>query len=135
MGGRVATQRWVVLGTDNFVEWLMSCHNDMNVVMRVYAHLMDTIDKLEAAGPSIDRKWAKPLKGFDGLSEARYNDATSRAYRSFFKFGRLDGRRVVVFADGDSKTTGDFLQTRYERAGRILDEAMAEAGIRAARDW
>ena len=113
----------------------MSCHSDENVVMRVYLHLMHTIDMLEAVGPGVDRKWAKPLKGFAGLGEARYNDSTSRAYRSFFKFGRWSGQRVVVFADGDSKTTSDFLKTRYERADRILDAAMTAEGILPAREW
>jgi hypothetical protein len=104
-------------------------------MLRVYSHVMHSIDQLESVGPRIDRKWAKPLKGFDGLSEVRYNDSASRAYRAFFKFGRLDGRRVVVFADGDSKTDDDFLPARYTKADRILDEAMAGAGITSARDW
>jgi hypothetical protein len=124
-----------VLGTDEFVEWLSTCHEDYNVFQRVYGHLLDTVDKLELVGPRIDPKWGKKLRGCNGLGEARYNDSGSRAFRSFFKFGRLNGQRVVLFADGDSKTSDDFLPVRYVRAGRLVDEAMAAHGIVLAQDW
>lgn len=135
LGGRIANPRWVVYGTDEFGEWLSTCHDDSNVFMRVYAHLMDTVDKLELAGPRSDPKWAKKIRGHGGLGEARFNDSNSRAFRSFFKFGRLNGRPVVLFADGDSKTSDDFLPARYERASRKVDAAMAANGIVPAQDW
>jgi hypothetical protein len=113
----------------------MDCHNDSNVVLRVYTHLMDTVDKLELVGPHVDRKWGKKLRGHDGLGEARFNDRRSRAFRSFFRFGRIDGRRVVFFADGDSKTSEDFLEARYEQSNRRVLEAMAEHGVRPYPDW
>jgi hypothetical protein len=134
IGGRVRNPRWVALGTDEFAAWLSGCHGDPNVFLRVFTHLMDTIDKLELVGPRTDRKWAKKLRGFDGLGEVRYND-NAGAFRAFFKFGRRNGQPVIVFADGDSKTADDFLHTRYERADRAIDEAMAAHGIVFARDW
>jgi hypothetical protein len=123
-----------VYGTDEFADWLVNCHGDWNVVMRVYAHFLDTVDKLSLVGPLVDPKWVKKLRGFDGLGETRFNDI-SGAYRCFFKFGRLGGQPVILFADADSKTSDDFLQRRYERADRLLDQAMADHGIVFARDW
>jgi hypothetical protein len=132
---RVPHPNWVAYGTDAFLEWLLDVHRDETVVMRVYAQFLFTVDKLELLGPRVDdpRK-IKKLEGYDGLGEARYND-NSGAYREFFKFGRLGGQKVVVFADGDRKTSNDFRRSRYDRADRTLDAAFTEHGITHARDW
>ncbi len=135
IGGRVQSPRWVALGTDRFVAWLLECHDDQKVFLRVYAHMTDMIDKLELAGPAVDRKWAKKLRDHDGLGEIRYNDGGSRAFRAFFRFGRQGARRVIVFGDGDSKTSDDFSRERYERANRLILEEMDEHGITTAQDW
>ena len=72
IGGRVPNPRWTALATDEFVEWLMACHNDSNVVLRVYTHLMDTVDKLELVGPHVDRN---PPAGANAVDEVSVSGA------------------------------------------------------------
>lgn len=113
----------------------MSVHADENVVMRVYAHAATIIDKLELAGPWVnDPRYVKKLTSHNGLGEGRYRDATG-AYRFFFKFGRLNGERVVLFADGDRKTSDDFRPARYRRAEQAVDAAFDEFGVVHADEW
>jgi hypothetical protein len=118
------------------MEWLMSAHSDMTVLIeRVHPHFADIVDRLELVGPRVDNeKIVKKLKGHHGLGEGRYRDS-SGAYRFFFAFGRLGGQRVVVFTDGDRKTRDDFRPERYRRAERATGAAFDEHGVVVANDW
>jgi hypothetical protein len=134
LGGRVAAPIWKAYGSDAFADWLADCHLDPNVFMRVYAHFVNIVDKIELSGPHADAKWVKKLEGYGGLGEARYNDGTG-AYRMFFKFGRLGLEPVAVFADGDRKNSDDFPPERYEKALRLVDACLESEGVDEAKDW
>ena len=130
---RVPRPLWLVFGSDDFIEWLMSCHDDNRAFMRVYAHFLHAVDKIELAGPHADPKWVEKLRGGSGLWKVNYNDDTG-AYRMFFKFGRRNGQRVAVFADGDRKTRDDFTPERYEKAERRVDACLSGEGVTEAKD-
>ena len=140
LGGRIANPRWTALGCDDFVDWLTKCHPDYRVFLRVFAHFTDCVDKIEIAGPLAaarsGHKWIEKLSGAQhrGLGKVNYNDSVG-AFRFFFKFGTLNGRPVVVFADGDYKTSEDFRPARYLRALRLVEECMAKNGVEEAHLW
>ncbi len=133
VGGRVQNSKWTAFASDEFLKWLLACHNDNNAVMRVVAHFGNCVDKIELAGPHSDPKWVERLKGGGGLWKVNYDDNTG-AYRMFFKFGRRGSQRVALFADGDRKTRNDFTADRYERAERQVDACMTAEGVVEAKD-
>jgi len=101
---------------------------------------MDCVDKIEIAGPlaaaGSGHKRIEKLTGrrHRGLGKVNVNDSAG-AFRFFFKFGTLNGRPVVVFADGAYKTSDDFLPERYLRALRLVEECMTKNGVEEAHPW
>ena len=135
IGGRIANGQWVAYGTDGFIDWLTTLHGDPAVFLRVYEHLMDRVNRLELAGPRVDNiRLIRKLHDHNGLGEAKYKDG-SGAYRAFFKFGSLNGTKVVIFADGDRKTSDNFSVSRFLRAERLVDEAFDVFGVQHSKEW
>ena len=136
LGGRVTNPRWTAYACDDFIIWLSDCHPDKRAFVRVYAHFMNCVDKIEIAGPLAGTKWVEKLKGKEhrDLGKVNYDDSVG-AFRFFFKFGTLNGRPVAVFADGDYKTSDDFRPERYERALRTVEACLAANGVKEAQVW
>jgi hypothetical protein len=131
----VPRAEYLVYITDEFLEQLLTCHDDTNVQAAVLFHFKMIVAKIEVAGPMAGQKWVKKLESHGSLGEARYNTDHGVAWRFFFKFAWMDGVRVAVFADMDSKSRQDFPRSRYERAARAVDAALVADGLTEARVW
>ena len=121
--------------TEEFLDELIECHGDNTVVNAVINHFKMIAAKIEAAGPYVDPKFVKKLDAHDGLGEGRYNQGRGPAWRFFFKFGTLNGKRVAVFADMDSKSRHDFSHARYRKASQRVDAAFEGEGVKRNKAW
>jgi len=83
--------------------------------------------KLEIAGPRVGEPDIKKLTATDDLWEARVKDPTG-AYRMFFRFGRIDRRRIVAVAYGRKKSEQSFPRPVIDLAQRKVNAFLAELG-------
>lgn len=83
--------------------------------------------KLEIAGPRVGEPDIKTLVATDEMWEGRVKDRTG-AYRMIFRFGKVDGRRLVAVAYGRKKSEQQFPRSVIDLAQKRVDAFLAELG-------
>ncbi len=118
---------WDVHISPEAIEWLTSCTTDQAALARVMSSFNFIIQKLAIAGPRVGEPETKKLTATNDMWEMRVKDATG-AYRMFYRFGKVGGRRVVAVAYGRKKSEQNFPRSVIDLAQRKVDAYLAELG-------
>lgn len=108
-------------------DWLTSCTTDQAALARVMSAFSFIFQKLEIAGLRVGEPDIKKLVATDQMWEARVKDSTG-AYRMFFRFGKVGGRRVVAVAYGRKKSEQNFSRSVIDLAQKRVNAFLAELG-------
>ena len=106
---------------------LINCTTDQVALARVMSSFSLIFQKLEIAGPRVGEPDIKKLIATQGMWEARVKDPTG-AYRMFFRFGRIEDRRIAAVAHGRKKREQSLPRSVIDLAQRKVDSFLAELG-------